>query len=928
VSDGLASPSVTSLFEDSKGILWIGTEKGLSRYESGKISSYFVSDGLVGNFITAITEDKLGRIWIGTGGGLCYFFNGGFTVLNYSEVDLEIRINSLFHDPDGILWIATEGRGLLSFDGEVLEELNTSFDFSGRYIKSIYKDSKGRLWIGSEEGISFLEENILKRLNLRSDAQWLKVNTINEDIHGDIWFALNGTGLIRYSKGEPTLYLDQRFDLKKIECSLLDQRGDLWFGLSDNGVIRLPADWFEVYSSDAGFQRNMIFAIAADDRNNLYVGFDGSGVSLIQNGKLESPEGINNLNNRSVYSLLYSGDDLWIGTAIGLSRYSGDRVYNYQIEGQVDRINTLLLDSQGILWAGGERGLYNYEKASKALRYFKRDGTDPYKGTVKDLYEDSDGRIWVSTDSDTLLLIEKDRVIISATFRGEEIKFITGVYQDSKSDFWFTTNGFGIIHFSGDSVTRITSSKGLSADICYDVTESNEKLYISTVNGISVLNLREYRDTGGIIFNYINLENGLPSRQLVRGAAVKDMRGSIWFGTAKGIVKISPSRRYYPNPPHVLINKIIASDDEIDTTLSSPEPLNLNHERNIISIHFSATSFASPSRTIFEFSLNDDEKWTTVEEGKVTFRELPSGSYNFKVRARNGDGVWSKEASGFTFEILPPFYSTLLFNFSAVLFLVFILYSFYLYKTDRIQKRNFQLIKLVKERTKELEEEKNKSDGLLLNILPKILVDELKRDGKVKPRAYSNVTILFTDFKDFTNISSVLPAEELVSELNDIFRTFDTIIEKHGLEKLKTSGDAYMAAGGLPIEAEDHAEKAVFAAIEMHHTIKKRNENSSIKWEMRCGIHTGSVIAGVVGSRKFNYDVWGDTVNIASRMESSGSPGEINISESTYQLVRNVFECQHRGKIFAKGKGKLDMFFVKSIIDDEAEEKFNSGLNS
>ncbi len=223
---------------------------------------------------------------------------------------------------------------------------------------------------------------------------------------------------------------------------------------------------------------------------------------------------------------------------------------------------------------------------------------------------------------------------------------------------------------------------------------------------------------------------------------------------------------------------------------------------------------------------------------------------------------------------------------------------------------------MVRERTKELEIEKNKADSLLHNILPSSLVNELKLNSKVKPRRFNSISILFTDFKAFTYTTSVLPPEELVNELNDIFKSFDSIIDKYGLEKLKTIGDSYMAACGIPNEVEDHAIKIVYAAIDFQRMIKERNKTAAIKWEMRLGIHSGSVVAGVVGTKKFTYDIWGDTVNIASRMESSGEPGEINISGYTYMLVRDYFDCEYRGKVATKGKGGIDMYFVKGINRD------------
>ncbi len=197
----------------------------------------------------------------------------------------------------------------------------------------------------------------------------------------------------------------------------------------------------------------------------------------------------------------------------------------------------------------------------------------------------------------------------------------------------------------------------------------------------------------------------------------------------------------------------------------------------------------------------------------------------------------------------------------------------------------------LKERTQELEEERKKSNQLLLNILPAEIVKELREKGKVEPKEFKEVTLLFTDFEDFTSIAAGMHPSELVAELNDIFKNFDMIIDNYKLEKLKMIGDSYLVGGGLPTESEDHAVKVVSAALEMQHYLEKRNEVSAHHWKMRAGVHSGNVIAGIIGRQKFAYDVWGETVNIASKMERMGVPGKVNISEGTYNLVKNYFNC-------------------------------------
>jgi adenylate cyclase len=211
---------------------------------------------------------------------------------------------------------------------------------------------------------------------------------------------------------------------------------------------------------------------------------------------------------------------------------------------------------------------------------------------------------------------------------------------------------------------------------------------------------------------------------------------------------------------------------------------------------------------------------------------------------------------------------------------------------------------------------KKESDALLLNILPYEVAEELKQKGTSEAQFYDEVSILFTDFKGFTQLSEKMLPRELVAEIDYCFRKFDEIITRHGIEKIKTIGDAYMAVSGLPMKDPQHAKKMVTAALEIREFMQvyknERIKQNKLFFEIRIGIHTGEVVAGIVGVKKFAYDIWGDAVNMASRMESSGEIGKVNISESTYSKVQHDFNCEYRGEVEAKGKGKVKMFFAEN----------------
>lgn len=225
-------------------------------------------------------------------------------------------------------------------------------------------------------------------------------------------------------------------------------------------------------------------------------------------------------------------------------------------------------------------------------------------------------------------------------------------------------------------------------------------------------------------------------------------------------------------------------------------------------------------------------------------------------------------------------------------------------------------MRLVRRAKSRIEREKDRSENLLLNILPAEIAEELKEKGRAEARDFEKVTILFTDFKGFTSVSEQLSPKALVAEINACFEAFDHLVGKYNIEKIKTIGDAYMAAGGLPVPSDESVANCILAALEMQAFMKERKAIRDAQnlpaFEMRVGLHTGPVVAGIVGVKKFQYDVWGDTVNTASRMESSGDVGRVNLSEAAYNLLsddpRFVFEF--RGMIRAKGKGEMKMYFV------------------
>jgi adenylate cyclase len=259
--------------------------------------------------------------------------------------------------------------------------------------------------------------------------------------------------------------------------------------------------------------------------------------------------------------------------------------------------------------------------------------------------------------------------------------------------------------------------------------------------------------------------------------------------------------------------------------------------------------------------------------------------------------------------------------------IILIIAEFAVYKLLELKfKRKQQVLEqIINKKNEDLVKVNEKTEALLANVLPKNTADEIMANGKAARAKYNFVTVLFSDIQGFTQIAEEMNPEVLIDELDKFFFHFDSVVEKHRIEKIKTIGDAYMCAGGIPEKNRTNPVEVILAALEMQEYMKKLKEASLIQgmkyWDIRIGIHTGTVIAGVVGHKKLSYDIWGDTVNIASRMESSGEAGKINISGATYEFVKDFFVCEHRGKMPVKYKGELDMYFVKEIIPELSDDQ-------
>ena len=513
------------------------------------------------------------------------------------------------------------------------------------------------------------------------------------------------------------------------------------------------------------------------------------------------------------------------------------------------------------------------------------------------------------------------------------------------NNLWIGLNGGGLIKYDLETKKTVhySTQNGLpNNSINSIVSDNNNQLWLSTNGGLSKLNLSTEK-----FYNY-NTNDGIKSLEFNSGANYKSSNQKIYFGGIKGYNIVNTARKMSNSvSPRLHISSLLyhgvnlLNPEESNVILDENNLITVTipHNKNAFVIHVDGIHFSSPKENIFSYQLEgyQNEPIEVKNKRNFSFRNLQAGDYFFKVKTANSDLKWS-EIKKIHIIIKPPFYLSWWFI-SAAIILASLITLFIIYSRITMSRRQRKILeKKVKERTKEVEEQKKalerqkdvieaknkKEEKLLLNVLPKQTAIELLSTGRSTPKHYEVATVMFADFKNFTKISENLGPKELVAELDDSFAKFDDIVGKYNVEKIKTSGDAYMCVGGIPIKNRTNAIDCVLSALYFQKYMKEKRDirkgTGKPQWNLRIGLHTGELVAGVVGKKKFLYDVWGDTVNTAARLETSSDPDRINVSATTYKYIKDYFECENRGSLPVKNKGEIDMYYVNRIKKELSED--------
>lgn len=980
VRDGLPASKVYALLQDSTGMLWAGTEAGLASYDGNKVRNFGTADQLAPNGVRTIFLDRSLRLWTGhLGGGISLAEGGRFRPLKLADAQPAKDITAIAQDSQGQVWVATFGDGAYRFadvpkDGTVHAAHITEQGGISSRITGITTLNDGRLiFLEAQGGLKEWEpgKSRFTPFTPKGMPVVAGITALFQDREGNLWIGTQSNGAVRldHGTGEATTYdIATAFPSNFVMCFSQDDQGRVWAGTWDNGLARIEKGGIRRFNTGNGTHSQRIRCLLRDREGNMVVGTHDAGLDVFKGERFRSFTEDDHLVDRQVWAVAEPRDGtIWFGTNGGITilvpgANGASSVRHLTMQDGLltsNHVRALAEDERGHVWIGTEDGgLFDFDprtfKPSNRLELagsiaenkvtalatgangdlwvgtinglaHHREGTVPTVLHVADglpgehistLYKDRNGVIWAGSTGSGISRVD------GSSAKALDLGFTyspTCISEDGQGRLWVGTEGRGILVVqNGLKVAEYTVDDGLvSNSIRSMVADKDGHIWVGTSQG-----LNEWVPDQGRFIRY-TARSGFTGIEAKPNSALLAANGDLWFGTANGAVLVAPpAGQERLMPPMVAIRGLkINLEDR-----PSWGNLELGHGDNNLRIEYGSVSLSDPEAVRYQYILDGlDKAWQPVTgETDVHYPALPPGDYVFKVKAMGRSGLFSEHPAELRFTILPPWYKSWWFLSLAAIVAISGAISYVKLRERQLRLRNMVLEQRVEERTAEVRAKSEQIAGqkvrieeLLLNILPKAVSDELQETGKATARRFNEVTVMFTDMKGFTTIAEKMTPEQLVAELDECFVRFDHITARYGIEKIKTIGDSYMSACGLPATVEGHALRAVMAAMDVREEMirwhAERNGSNGAAWVLRIGLHSGPVVAGVVGKRKFAYDIWGDTVNTASRMESSGAPGEVNVSGTTYHLVKDYFECEHRGQVEAKNKGKIDMYFVRRL---------------
>ena len=943
--NGLPNNSVRVICEDRDENIWIGTSAGLAIVDkSGNIEKFsgLQKFGQENILVSKIFCDTAGRVWIlpQNENKVYIYANKNVEIFNSLKSFENPLISCLAQDKNGEFWFGVEPHYVVKVSAgqETVYDVGTG-NQPGSTIRCIFQDKNGNMWISRDTGVSILHNGQWSYLDTSNGLCDNNVVQMIQDREGNMWFATDRNGIEMFT---PSKF--RTTSMKVTVNSICEDKGRnlVWLG-TDKGLRCLKNKNFVENALTQKCKNVRVRDVYVSDDGDVFVSCyeKPSFVFMDKDDRISTFDEATGLaGNKVRVAIKAKNGAIYVGTTSGLSiieNVTGSGASAGGVETATDGVK--ITESAKITGAGGgaTRAVDKSNSSSPKITSIKKsDGL--INEFIMCIYQDKNGEIWCGTDGGGIFTLKDGKIGKFITNEdGLAGNVIFKITQLDDGDYWITTGkGISRLSFADDgtpSFVNYSSANGLGADgIFQAIIDYSGKVWMTSNRGIFSASMKEFDaikngENIQIESKFYGRTDGLISDGVTSTSkSMKDSAGCIWFTLVDGFAIYDPlNTTANKTAPLVNIEKIVVDNENLDW---HGEKIILKPGVKRIEIKYTGLSFISSQQTQFRSKLEGFDKdfspWNTSRS--LSYTNLKPGKYKFFVTAANSDGIQSETMQSVEIEKQPYFWEVVWFWLAVAFVLIAITAFLIRLRFLRMKKYQEELERTVKERTQELVLEEAKSEALLLNILPKNIASELKENpGKTIAKTCNNATVLFADIAGFTKMSDSMDSGDVVKLLNDIFTRFDQRALRDGVEKIKTIGDSYMAATGLfyPSEIEnDNAEnkavinkkddlvKMIKFALGMLEDLHDFNRTSQVKINMRIGINSGKIVAGVIGKSKFIYDIWGDTVNVASRMESNGQSGKICVTETVYNALKNDFTFTGPVEIDVKGKGLMKAYFI------------------
>lgn len=966
--DGLPGMTIVAMLQDQKGYMYLGTYDGLVRFDGVEFKVFSRAVDEKYDFATAhaLYEDSAGNIWIGHNdeGVTCMGKDGSIKKFTTDNGLPHNKINALYEDLDNNIWVGTVlGSCYITPEEKVVIPPCAEDVDEKAIVNEIFCDSSGRVWISNGLNLYVYENHLVRKFGGFETFDSDDVNSVSQDNTGALWFSVAPHYAIRVKSGQETVF-DIKHDQRKgsvVHGVIQDSLGHYWIA-TDSGVTIIHDGIYTYLDTSNGLPEDGVNQVIEDDEGNIWMALNRGGLYRLSKGKFQTVNtgvSINSICEDEERGLV------WIGSDAGVLCYKD----NHFIENELTEFtkgvrvrdihktydNEILVsefsydipfvvyypDNTIKSWSvddgiSGNRcrvsiKLKNqdyYVGTAHALTVIRKDGSteviskklEMENSYIMWLYEDKDNQVWVGTNGAGIYILKDEQIVKQYNRESGLAGDVVFKIKEMDGCYWIGTGtGLSRLDPETDSFTSFNSTNGLGTDSVFQMFKDyTDTVWMLSNKGIISTKYSEINDVVNGFKKRITVHTYGKSDGLNTGGitstscSLQDSKGRLWFTLVDGFAIYDPIKsEKNKRPPKIEIEEYVI-DNEHYSYYGGKIIVPPSGQR--LSIKYTGLTSISPERVLFKYKLdgfeNEYSNWESART--ISYTNMKPGTYTFTLIALNNDGVQSKPSEPITIVKQAHIWQHLWFWLAIGFFLLILVTLYVVHKIRSMHRTQIQLEKKVDERTQELKIANEKSEALLLNILPAEVAKELTENpGRVIAEKFPNVSVLFTDIVGFTKMSSGLSAEAVVTILNQLISKFDDRAKACGIEKIKTIGDAYMAACGLTKENNpEDAHKMVSFAQGLLQDVMEFNKNSLVKINIRVGINTGDLVAGVIGKSKFIYDVWGDTVNVASRMESTGEAMKIHVTEETYRQTKDYFKYSEGVEFEVKGKGLMKSYFI------------------